>query len=154
MPRLLVVAADIAACLAGPLRVQRRLDATTADVEAEIFGLQYRGFVGASPVVAEASRTVMRVASAAVPVLARGRVIGLADLPRELREFVPEEAAGGLREARRGGRARAAGELDRALLVDCLGRADGNVSRAAKLAGYSRAQFYRLIDRYKVTRPK
>ncbi|MFO7674849.1 MAG: sigma 54-interacting transcriptional regulator [bacterium] len=89
-------------------------------------------------------------------VLARGRVLEVGDLPPELRRLEPVEASGatgGLREARRRVRAKAAGDLERAMIIEYLGRAEWNVSKAAELAGYSRAQFYRLMRRHEVVRP-
>ena len=40
------------------------------------------------------------------------------------------------------------------MIVEYLDKADWNVSKAAELAGYSRAQFYRLMKKNKVSRPK
>jgi transcriptional regulator of acetoin/glycerol metabolism len=37
-------------------------------------------------------------------------------------------------------------------LVKALRKTDGNMSKAARLTGYSRAQFYRLIQKHNITR--
>lgn len=89
--------------------------------------------------------------------LARGPVLEVEDLPAELQGLPVESAdagAGTLRQVRTKARAQAAGEGERALLVDSLERAGWNVSEAAELAGYSRAQFYRLLKKHGISRPK
>ncbi len=43
---------------------------------------------------------------------------------------------------------------ERALILQCLERSGWQVNRAAELAGYSRAQFYRLMRNHGITRPK
>lgn len=42
---------------------------------------------------------------------------------------------------------------ERTLILQCLERSNWQVSRAAELAGYSRAQFYRLMRDHGITRP-
>lgn len=88
--------------------------------------------------------------------LARTTAITPADLPVELQAAPPESSAGGegLRGARRAARRIEPDNAQRAIIIDCLNRAGWNVTEAAKLAGYSRAQFYRLIHQHQVTRPR
>ncbi len=86
-------------------------------------------------------------------VLAEDDEIELKDLPAELQVFaqsLKKEVKGGLRSTRREAQIRAAAEVERAALLECLKRAGGNVSQAAKLAGYSRAQFYRLLKKHNI----
>jgi DNA-binding NtrC family response regulator/tetratricopeptide (TPR) repeat protein len=86
--------------------------------------------------------------------LARTTVITPADLPAELQAVPPEPPVGGegLRVVRRAARRIEPDDEQRAMILDCLNRAGWNVTAAAKLAGYSRAQFYRLIGQHGVTR--
>ncbi len=91
-------------------------------------------------------------------VLAKGKVLEVTDLPHEFQQLHPVEvekvAGGGLRNARQQARAQATQDYERAMIVEYLDKADWNVSKAAELAGYSRAQFYRLMNKNKVSRPK
>lgn len=91
-------------------------------------------------------------------VLARGKVLRVTDLPHEFQQLQPvgveEVSGGGLRNARQQARAQATQDYERAMIIEYLVKADWNVSKAAELAGYSRAQFYRLMKKNKVTRPK
>jgi transcriptional regulator of acetoin/glycerol metabolism len=51
----------------------------------------------------------------------------------------------------RAGQQQAASENERAMLVDALNRASGDVvSEAAGLIGYSRSQFYRLLKKHHI----
>lgn len=88
--------------------------------------------------------------------LVSGPVIGAENLPAELQALGAEPGRQGAavrQAARRRPDGQGAGGSERALLADCLERAGWNVSEAAVLAGYSRAQFYRLLKKHKVTRP-
>ncbi len=90
-------------------------------------------------------------------ILARGQVLELGDLPPEFQSVEPDESdagSGGLRQVRREAQRRATDDVEPAMLRDCLERAEWNVSKAAKLAGYSRAQFYRLLKKHDITRHK
>jgi DNA-binding NtrC family response regulator/tetratricopeptide (TPR) repeat protein len=82
-------------------------------------------------------------------ILAAGDTIQVTDLPREFRRPRTARAArpvDGLRRRRR----KVADETERAMLVEALEKAKGNVSEAARLSGYSRAQFYRLLRKHNV----
>ncbi len=84
-------------------------------------------------------------------VLAAGRWLEVADLPQPL-QSVPALDAGNLslRELRRRRSAELeAGERER--LLAALAAAGGNAGQAAKAAGYSRAQFYRLLKKHGIT---
>jgi transcriptional regulator with GAF, ATPase, and Fis domain/tetratricopeptide (TPR) repeat protein len=90
-------------------------------------------------------------------ILARGQVLELSDLPPEFQSVEPDESdggSGGLRQVRREAQRRATDDVEPAMLRDCLDRAEWNVSKAAVLAGYSRAQFYRLLKKHDITRRK
>ncbi len=86
-------------------------------------------------------------------VLAEDDEIKIKDLPAELQTFaqtLKKEVKGGLRSTRREVQMRTVAEIERAALLECLEKAGGNVSQAAKLAGYSRAQFYRLLKKHNI----
>ncbi|MBN2537496.1 sigma 54-interacting transcriptional regulator [candidate division WOR-3 bacterium] len=88
--------------------------------------------------------------------LVSGPVIGAENLPAELQALGAQPGHQGTavrRSARRRPDGQGAGGSERAMLVDCLERAGWNVSEAAVLAGYSRAQFYRLLKKHQVARP-
>jgi len=87
--------------------------------------------------------------------LARGDTIQPGDLPPSLQQqsdTVPRPAV--LRAIRREAQEKAAADVERSAVVDCLEKSQWNVERAAKLAGYSRAQFYRLMEKYSISRPQ
>ncbi len=84
-------------------------------------------------------------------VLSRAPVLTTTDLPAEI--FAASTTDGpcqesDLRTARRAAQKAAADDLERTTLVQCLEKAKGNATEAAKLAGYSRAQFYRLLRKH------
>ncbi len=82
--------------------------------------------------------------------LAKGEVIRVRDLPRELQALRPRQKAGKettRREAQRQSKARA----EKKMVRDCLDKSGGNASEAARLCGYSRAQFYRMMKRHGIT---
>ncbi len=89
-------------------------------------------------------RELQHVVERAV-ILARGSAITLDTLPPAIRE-------GG--HPRTGDSDSAADEADAALIRQCLEQSGWNVPEAARLAGYSRAQFYRLMRRYGISRPE
>jgi transcriptional regulator of acetoin/glycerol metabolism len=82
-------------------------------------------------------------------ILAAGDTLQVADLPLELRprRHVPTSTAAALTRPER---RRAADENERATLLDAMTQTKGNVSEAAKLSGYSRAQFYRLLRKHHI----
>jgi DNA-binding NtrC family response regulator/tetratricopeptide (TPR) repeat protein len=85
--------------------------------------------------------------------LARGDMIEVSDLPPGLQPRAGKESeTGDLREVRRDAKEKAAAEVERSALVDCLEKAGWNVEAAAKLAGYSRAQFYRLMRKHSISK--
>lgn len=86
-------------------------------------------------------------------ILAASDTLMVSDLPQVVaaHDTAPLPA---LRETRRRALADARADAERAGLLDCLRRADGNVTKAAELAGYSRAQFYRLMRRSGIRRPR
>jgi transcriptional regulator with PAS, ATPase and Fis domain len=88
--------------------------------------------------------------------LARGDTIRLGDLPPNLQprtQSGPESKPADLRFVRREAQEKAAAGVERCAIVDCLEKSGWNVERAAKLSGYSRAQFYRLMQRHSISRP-
>ena len=97
-------------------------------------------------------RQLIHVIERAV-VLSRGPVLCKSDLATDVVSAStdkPEQTAG-LREERRRLRNAATAETDRQMLIQCLEQAGGNVTKAARIAGYSRAQFYRLLQKHSIT---
>lgn len=89
--------------------------------------------------------------------LAQGDEITVSDLPvqfQKLIEEIPQAETVNLRISRRRAQEQAAAEVERETLVRCLEQAGGNVTRAAKIAGYSRAQFYRLLKKHNISPQK
>ena len=93
-------------------------------------------------------RQLQHVVERAV-ILAAGDTLQVADLPLELRTRrpVPTSTDTALTRAEQ---RKAADENERAALLNALGQTKGNVSEAAKLSGYSRAQFYRLLRKHHI----
>jgi DNA-binding NtrC family response regulator/tetratricopeptide (TPR) repeat protein len=86
-------------------------------------------------------------------VLAAGECIERRDLPPAVAAVEPEAVSKqGLRELRDQAKEAAAAGVERGVLLGHLEASDWNVTRAAKAAGYSRAQFYRLMDKHGVER--
>jgi transcriptional regulator with GAF, ATPase, and Fis domain/tetratricopeptide (TPR) repeat protein len=86
-------------------------------------------------------------------VLARGTELQIEDLPPELQHLkVPEENETGssLKTVRKIAREKVAAEIEKAMLLDCLEKSQGNVKKAAEISGYSRAQFYRLLKKHNI----
>jgi DNA-binding NtrC family response regulator/tetratricopeptide (TPR) repeat protein len=87
--------------------------------------------------------------------LARGDTIQLSDLPPGLQPPEKTESTpADLKEVRREVREKAAAEVERRAIADYLEKAGWDVERAAELAGYSRAQFYRLMHKHSLSRPR
>jgi len=85
--------------------------------------------------------------------LTRGDTIQLGDLPPGLQPRKETQSApADLRVVRHEAQEKAAAEVERSAIVDCLEKAAWNVERAAELAGYSRAQFYRLMHKHSIAR--
>ncbi len=90
-------------------------------------------------------------------VLAGGEMISIKDLPVELQEIAKKRAGEGemdLRKRRRDAQTRAVAEVERLTLLRVLEETGGDVTKAARLAGYSRAQFYRLLKKHNISRKK
>lgn len=87
--------------------------------------------------------------------LAQSNVIELIDLPDRIQQAAsqPAGSASTLREARRVAVTTATADAERQMIVEHLTRTGWNVRRAALAAGYSRAQFYRLMRKHGITRP-
>jgi len=93
-------------------------------------------------------RQLQHVVERAV-ILAGGHTLQVADLPLELRLRRPMSASTAAALSRVEQR-RASDKNERAILLDALGRTDGNIPEAARLSGYSRAQFYRLLRKHHI----
>jgi DNA-binding NtrC family response regulator/tetratricopeptide (TPR) repeat protein len=93
-------------------------------------------------------RQLQHVVERAV-ILANGDTLQVADLPLELRQTRPA-ALSPAPVLTRAEQHQAAEETERAMLLNALGRANGDVPEAAKLTGYSRAQFYRLLRKHHI----
>jgi DNA-binding NtrC family response regulator/tetratricopeptide (TPR) repeat protein len=94
-------------------------------------------------------RQLQHVVERAV-IIADGDTIRVSDLPPEVQETKTAPAAqepAGIRGARR----RGGDEAEREALLQTLQQANGSVQEAAKLAGYSRAQFYRLLRKHHIS---
>ncbi|MBN2464037.1 sigma 54-interacting transcriptional regulator, partial [candidate division WOR-3 bacterium] len=93
-------------------------------------------------------RQLQHVVERAV-LLASGDMLQIADLPSELRH-PPAETNATTPESLRDRFRERSNESERAMLVEALRKAKGNISRASKLAGLSRSQFYRLLRKHHV----
>jgi DNA-binding NtrC family response regulator/tetratricopeptide (TPR) repeat protein len=82
-------------------------------------------------------------------IVASGQTLQVADLPLELRQ-VRAAAAAPVPVQTRAEQLKAAQETERAMLLDALSRASGDVPEAARLIGYSRSQFYRLLKKHHI----
>jgi DNA-binding NtrC family response regulator/tetratricopeptide (TPR) repeat protein len=94
-------------------------------------------------------RQLQHVVERAV-ILANGDTLQIVDLPLELRQTRPaanSPAAAVTREERH----KAADEAERATLIETLRRANGNVSEAIRLSGFSRTHFYRLLRKHRIS---
>jgi transcriptional regulator of acetoin/glycerol metabolism len=81
--------------------------------------------------------------------LANGDTLQATDLPLELRQ-VRAATTSPAPVLTRAEQHNAAKETERAMLLDALGRANGDVPEAARLIGYSRSQFYRLLKKHHI----
>jgi len=93
-------------------------------------------------------RQLQHVVERAV-IVASSDTIQVADLPLELRQ-TRSTAVSPAPVRTRAEQHQAAEEGERAMLLDALGRANGDVREAARLVGYSRAQFYRLLKKHHI----
>ncbi len=84
-------------------------------------------------------------------ILAADEMLRVSDLTRELRMAQPSSAARPADHVQRQGH-EAVDKAERMMLIKALRRTGGNLSAAARLTGYSRAQFYRLIHKHNITR--
>jgi DNA-binding NtrC family response regulator/tetratricopeptide (TPR) repeat protein len=94
-------------------------------------------------------RQLQHVVERAV-IIADGDTIRVSDLPPEVQETKTAPAAqepAGIRGARR----RGGDEAEREAVLQTFQQANGSVREAAKLAGYSRAQFYRLLRKHRIS---
>ncbi|HDQ99192.1 MAG TPA: tetratricopeptide repeat protein [candidate division WOR-3 bacterium] len=89
-------------------------------------------------------------------ILCRESALSVEELPVGIRPRSLERASGGspVRQARQEARQRAESEVEKAMLLDCLEQCGWNVKSAAERAGFSRAQFYRLLRRHDISRPR
>jgi DNA-binding NtrC family response regulator/tetratricopeptide (TPR) repeat protein len=93
-------------------------------------------------------RQLQHVVERAV-ILASGDVLQVADLPLDLRQ-VRAAVTSSAPVLTRAEQHEATNEAERAMLLDALGRANGDVPEAASLIGYSRSQFYRLLKKHHI----
>jgi DNA-binding NtrC family response regulator/tetratricopeptide (TPR) repeat protein len=96
-------------------------------------------------------RQLQHVVERAV-ILAAGDTLQMADLPPEIRQSAGVPTIGPV-PATRDERRRVTADVERAMLIEALARAHGKATEAAKLIGYSRTHFYRLLQKHKITRP-
>ena len=85
-------------------------------------------------------------------VVAKGEVLGIEDLPPEIRGagVVPTRKGADLRDL-----ARASTEMvEKQTILDALAKTDGNVTRAAKALGVSRATLQNKMKAYKLREPR
>jgi transcriptional regulator of acetoin/glycerol metabolism len=79
--------------------------------------------------------------------LANRETLGVSNLPNEFRA-APDRPADAVQRHR----SKAVDKAERTMLIKALRKTAGNISEAARLTGYSRAQFYRLIHKHNITR--
>jgi DNA-binding NtrC family response regulator/tetratricopeptide (TPR) repeat protein len=82
-------------------------------------------------------------------ILAPGDTLQISDLSQELRQSGPAPAP-----TTRDERRKVTENAEKAMLIDALARANGKATAAAKLIGYSRTHFYRLLQKYNIPRPE
>ena len=78
-------------------------------------------------------------------ILAEGRTIQIADLPREVAQATPP---GGIRAENEDDFGDELASIQRAKVLEVLDRERGNKSRAAKALGINRRTLYRLLEKY------
>jgi DNA-binding NtrC family response regulator len=117
---------------------QRPVRRASTEVLALFAGLSWPGNI----------RQLQHVVERAV-ILASGDTLQVADLPLELRQTrsVPASPAPAVTPAER---RKAADEAERATLIEAMRRANGNVSEAIRLTGFSRTHFYRLLRKHRI----
>jgi DNA-binding NtrC family response regulator/tetratricopeptide (TPR) repeat protein len=93
-------------------------------------------------------RQLQHVVERAV-IMASGETLQVADLPLELKQ-ARAAATSPAPVQTRAEQHKAVKENERAMLLDALARAKGDVPEAAKLIGYSRSQFYRLLKKHHI----
>lgn len=78
------------------------------------------------------------------------------DLPFGVRPAVPadDKTGGPVRQVCREAGQRATADVEKAMLLNCLQQTGWRVEAAAHRAGFSRAQFYRLLKRHGIKRPE
>ncbi len=84
-------------------------------------------------------------------ILAPGDTLQISDLSPELRQGVPAPAAASVPTSR-DERRKVTENVEKAMLIDALARAHGKATAAANLIGYSRTHFYRLLQKYNISR--
>jgi two-component system response regulator AtoC len=94
-------------------------------------------------------RQLQHVVERAV-VLARKQTLETNDLPLELTQLAARNAR--TREPVPKARRQAVSEAERTMVLECLQDTEGNVTKAAELAGYSRVQFHRLMRKHGISR--
>jgi DNA-binding NtrC family response regulator len=83
-------------------------------------------------------------------VVAKGKVLGVEDLPPQFRSGEAAVAGGGLKGIAR----KSAGIVEKKAIEDALAATGGNVSRAAKTLGISRATLQNKMKAYGLRQPK
>jgi DNA-binding NtrC family response regulator/tetratricopeptide (TPR) repeat protein len=117
---------------------QRPVRGASAEVLALFAGFSWPGNI----------RQLQHAVERAV-ILAGGDTLQIADLPLELRQMRPAANVPAPVVAR-AERRKAADEAERATLIEALRQANGNVSEAIRLSGFSRTHFYRLLRKHRI----
>jgi transcriptional regulator of acetoin/glycerol metabolism len=86
-------------------------------------------------------------------ILAAGDTLQISDLSPEIRLSAPTPTAWPV-PASRDERRKVTDNAEKAMLTDALARAHGKAPEAARLIGYSRTHFYRLLQKHNISRPK
>ncbi len=97
-------------------------------------------------------RQLQHVVERAV-ILAAGDTLQISDLSPEIRLTAPTTQSWPV-PASRDERRKVTDDAEKAMLTDALARAHGRAPEAAKLIGYSRTHFYRLLQKHSISRPK
>jgi len=88
--------------------------------------------------------------------MAGSDIVELSDLPMELQQAEPsdvEAQPGNIRLARAALQQKVESEVEKQMVLDCLETTSWCVTKAAKIAGYSRFHLHRLMRKYGITRP-
>jgi transcriptional regulator with PAS, ATPase and Fis domain len=121
-------------------RMHRRISGLSPRAMALLMGYNWTGNVR------ELENMIQRMS-----VVARGETLDLEDLPGEIRgpQVEPGSGSGGLKDL-----ARESAELaERNAILDALARSGGNVTRAAKALGISRATLQKRMKAYGLREP-